>query len=413
MTKAILFIITLIGVCFGLAPHTSAQPSVSIACGADQTTGSSLPSIFPGIFYNLLSYPRREFVYRFERITSSGREEIVAPLTQEQILFVNNPTVSPDGRLMAFRPDPYDPDADLIIWDIETDAIQTLDITPDELANLNRSEDYSLQMKRFVWQGSSRIVIQYLDEYGYGVVAQTFIDVDVQEAPVPPLLLTRGNTETFDMSNFPVPADYTLYKRYYSPQHTYVVQEIGRVGDRRLEIIDAATHTQVFSSPSVLIPRDAVWSIDETSVVYSDGNAGEQQRLFQVDLNQNSTVNESLIEAVREELGANAIPLSHLIPTFSNDGQSLNFNVYSPDLENAYFVFHNLRTGMTNLVCNQLSLRVGDYLTFWLPGNRYFAVYQGFRTHVIDSETGDYYITPSLAYVGWAKGPNVPPVADA
>jgi hypothetical protein len=414
LTLCLLSSVLLVGDLSPLAAQS--QDTVTIACGTDQSTGSSLPSVFPGIFYNLLNYPRQEYLYRFERIRAAGRDEVVAPLTQEQVLSVSRTTVSSDGRLIAFRP-ASPQDDDLIVWNVETDDLASIQVTQDEAAMLSTpAETYALDSNKLVWHGSSQLVIQYFDEEGNGVVARTFIHVDVQENAQQPLLLTRGNTETFDLTAVPVPTGYEVFRRYYSPQQTYIAQEIGRSGERRLQILEAATGEQVFLSPAHprLLAR-AAWPIDETNLVYRVRNSNSETELFQVDLHSDAIPTMPLLERLRDTLGAGTFLVSVFEPVYSRDGQWLTIMVYTPETQRDYFIFHNLQTGETNAVCNSFNLNLDyeSYAAYLLPEGRYFAIYQWERTYIIDRQTGDYYITPSLSNVGWAKGPNVPPVADA
>jgi hypothetical protein len=394
------------------------QDRVIVVCGTDQSTSGLLPSLFPGYFFNLLSFPQTEYIYRFERISqdSSGairRDEFQAPFSQEQVVSLADPLISPNGRLMAFRP--IAPATDLIVWNIETDEVASVPLTTDEVTIL--TQDYyfvGLGQRYLMWRGSRELIIQEYREFETRPFASTTFFVN--ETPI--LELSRSTREVFQFPDLFVPENYNLKARNYSPQGTYINQLIFQGNEDRLQVFDTQSQTALFGtmSNSNYLAESAIWTSDEHFFVYDEyvKETGQGQLII-VDVEVGFRENSEVFDALTTELGGEINLTGEFEPLTSADGRNVIFNIYSFATRQDYLVFHTFATGDTTAVCNNYRFMPQFFHPFWSPDGRYFAIYYSNEelTYIFDRENGNVYGIPSGQFVGWVKGPNVPPVADA
>ncbi|MDX1992434.1 MAG: PKD domain-containing protein [bacterium] len=391
---------------------------ISVVCGTEDLTGTVLPSNFPGFFFRLLDTPYE--IYRFERISqnSSGetvREELQAPLSESEALDLGHVLASPNGQMIVFIP--RIPTAPLTLWNIATNETARLTLTQSEFEAIHRNRlDYGLTRRNLVWRGSSQLMLLNYDDFGRMVLGRTIINVSQN-----PLALARGMEETFDFSWLPAPVDERII-RHYSPQGTFITQQfyLDNTGLSHFQVYDVETGQLLFEPPNTDNKNNAdpFWSQDERTFFYYEYTVNtDVLRLIRVNVEDGFSVDASLDQTLQAALGEDleiGIPVD---PMFSNDGQHFLLSLYDPEPAQQYLVFHTPDTNANIAMCfnSDYSPLPDDYFSFWSPDGRYFAYFdiRPQLTYIFDSETGNTYGIPTEGYVGWAKGPNVPPVADA
>ena len=154
-----------------LAPQLSAGSSQTNVqtfeafCSPDfDPTVTQMPDEFTGTYYATVS---DTFVnlepYVIHAYSQSNVTSLYPPIPTNEIRFADSPTVSPDGRLMAFRT--FSDNSDLVVWDTITNELAYLSL-PDELRdafsqNPNLIERYHQKM---IWSGNRILTIRVFDE---------------------------------------------------------------------------------------------------------------------------------------------------------------------------------------------------------------------------------------------------------
>ena len=395
--------------------------SVTILCDPDfNNTDVVIPEPFPGVYYGTLSgYGFPPEPYRFVEVSAAGLQERSAPAALAQMPQVLNPTLSSDGRYMAFRPLR---DSDLVVWEIATDTLATLTLPVEVAENLTwyAAEAHSYAQK-LIWIAPDRILLQQLDENHPGLVRPLRqLEIAVEANPV---RLRVVADRTMAYPDFPQPAHAReKVLDTFSPKGSYLsvlhYADTLIYGPLYLQIFDTNANDLVFDFPPEfsLHPRSLpYWSPDETLALIPigrfDAAGGSQIRLsyLELRLGDGAVETNSLLEQAIVDTFGPRTTLDVLPPMWEPAGERIAFRIYRTDQGLRYIVLYAPQTQELTAICDMNEIGRSDLLkTFWSPDGRYVGYWEFGLVLAFDTQTGDVYRLPNeFAYffVGWVPGP--------
>lgn len=416
INKVLLYLIGFI-LLFPVQPM-AAQSEVAVFC--DETfdlSDKQMPAQFQGAYFYILSgFGNPEGVYRFARITQEGTTQLQSPFSAEMVQTLHTPRVSPDGRLMVFRPSSAD--TPLTIWDMTTDEVATVLLPIEESTYLNSGgfpQDWF--QDKLIWIDSTHLAIQFRDYDTGQIEALTRITTHLN-----PLAITREPKEHLVFSQFPIPPGNDTPVTFLSPQEDFAsvlswASLPGHPRARQLQIFDVNTNTLVFDLPpsEVLLSNNTapIWLTDESRVFFSSSNELTYESKF-IELDAlNGFVAKQQFSQLMDSTFGTAYSTSIAFRTnTSPDGTRIAFEiggtVQGESDRRAYVIIYTPQTGEITAMCDPHDVFSTD-LTYpvWSPDNQYFGIWDGGRVVVFDTQTGNIYAFPTTndSFVGWVHTP--------
>lgn len=394
------------------APTQAREPAITVLCDPDfDVSEVNLPDPFPGTYYY---EDEDDSVYRFGRVTDAGTAFIEAPLTADQTERYFSPLVSPDGKVMAFRP--VGSERPLYVWDTETNETATLMLSHGAGDYLIEDlQSAALYWNKMAWQDENTLVIRFFAEQeGIDkIAAQTEIAVSHN-----PLQLSLTGYAEFVDPILPVPENHYSASFYRSPLGNYS----SVVSFTNLPPEGPASpflHLQVYKLDQDILVFDLdptftsaaigepIWMPNESHFFFANRDSQANRQIMSV-VNisgTTATVQPGIWDAVRSSLGQAADLGYSYRPSVSSDGQHLAFEVVNTSQGIPYHVIYNPYTDEMTAICDKSEfIDLSLVYPIWGVDGDYFGLRKGGLIMMFDIQTGDVYTlpnSPAADFVGW------------
>ncbi|MCL4252003.1 MAG: hypothetical protein KJ065_27875 [Anaerolineae bacterium] len=398
-----------------------AQSAPPVLCG------SIIDGFPPGAageyFYTVSGIRDPGELWRFMRVTATEATELVAPFALEDVNTVGLPRVSPDGRLMGFAP--VLPATTLAVWDMTTDELATVELTPDEAWHLNISYDpFSRTFLRLEWIAGQTLAIRYFDDEVDPRSTRLLRETPFQVS-VSPLSIQRGSDVITQFPGLPLPpetAENSSSSIYLSPLGRYAAQISYQFlqyfyNVPRLQVFDLETGAVVFDavpSEEETVLRNPTWLADESGFFYiAAPPEGYLHLNFAHWVGDGFALDPTFFSTISQAIGGEAQLATSLLPTLNPTGDGIGFLVLidREEVTDRYIAAYIPHEGRLALVCSPIRYEQTDLLyPFWSPDGRYFGFWNVVGTIALDLQTGDVYRLPDVGreWVGWVGGGAMP-----
>jgi hypothetical protein len=412
-SKAISF--TFIVILFTCIPVTVAQNSITVICGS--ATPQPWQHNLPGTYFHLIEAPydlEANSNYSFEAVSASDSRIYNIPFSPDISRDLFTPSISPDGRFMAFRP--ASPDVGLTVWDLKTNAVARLPLQPDDLAYLPFNPDLSYQRNHnlLVWLDNHHLLLQYyFDDMATinidWIVAQK--TYTIQEMP---FAIIEQPREDIVYPDFPIPEGNLLARVKFSPDARYAIQLSeqllqGVAGSRlRVQIYDLKNQLLMYD----IIPTAELYPVmkpiwmpsGNTTFILFRSPGGEPGQVSELHADDNFREDLGLQQEIENAFGMDA-GITHMTPVVSPSGAYIMFAAYAPLTQTSYLLRYEPATGQATAFCDPGPGPLSDEkYPFWVPGEQHFAYYANGMVYVIGLTDGAFYTLPSdRLFVGWSE----------
>lgn len=404
-----------------------AQGAISVNCNSDGIQ----PSL-PGTYFHIIEEPdiATNTNYRVEAISVSGSQQYSLPLPPETGENLFDPSFSPDGRYVVFRP--ASTEVGLTVWDLQTNAVASLSLQLSDFEYLNPSPfnlSYQRDRDLLIWLDSSHLLLRYFNDPAndFDKAVYKKKKFSINESP---LSINEAAEEVIVYPNLPIPNGNKYPAIEFSPDHRYATRISYQSIYGHVEILPGLQIYDIQLTPNLVYDTiPTAESYPNTLPIWMpDGNTAfilfrsldyRSRSILELHSNEDFREDLSLQQTLNDTFGTKVLP-GGMDPAVSPSGQHIIFSAYVPTTEKNYFVRYTPSTKQITAICDTESLGTGnESYFFWVPGERYFAFWTTSDVHVISLEDGTRFTLPSNYFsVGWVEQDifaptNQAPVASA
>ncbi len=391
------------------AQDTAVQsPTITVFCEDDGWL-DQYPADFAGTIYQVLrpNETRMGYQLRWTNQTDSGTVDIPVPADLNRKITYGD--VSPDGRYVALPP--LEKDIPLVIWEIGTDELATLQLPDSDIFYLmDDPRPERRQVQKLDWLDNQHMVIRYFDlDYPWldYQIAEKYLTVTDQ-----PFEIIEGQYRELSFPAFEAPNGNTDAAKLFSPQRHYISvfsQKLNQdltIG-AQIQIYDAKTlelKADFTSQPNRML-NASLWTPDESSLFLAyrlpDSTVIGKTELTESIPNQQFQENRHLFDALESFFGSGIMFSDTALGwAISPSGNILALHLYEPQQNQYYVVTYTRNTGEIQAICDIGYPSSEISYPVWSPDERYFG-YWNDPIQLFDLTNGRRYEIDGEGFVGW------------